>query len=142
MPEPQELLQARRCLSRAEAELHSADGLRELVEGLALLEDVIGTGAASAASTARNLATSYAARIYARVGDAVAADEHVPEPELEHFFKVVLAFDQVRVELPQSAQDLKIAVVRRLIDRYYEGHPIEKKQRALADLAQVARRDP
>ena len=141
MPEPQELLKARRCLARAEAELRSADGLRELVDGLALLEDVIGTGTANAASTARNLATSYAARIYARVGDALAVDEQVPEPELEHFFKVVLAFDQVGVELPRSAQDLKIAVVRRLIDRYYEGHPIEQKQRALAELAQVARRD-
>jgi hypothetical protein len=65
----------------------------------------------------------------------------VPEPELEHFFKVVLAFDQIGVELPQSAQDLKIAVVRRLIERYYEGHPPERKQRALAELAQVARRD-
>jgi len=121
MPEPQELSKARRCLARAEAELRSADGLKELVEGLAFLEDVIGTGTATAASTARNLATTYAARIYARVGDAVAADEQVPEPELEHFFKVVLAFDQVGVELPQAAQDLKIAVVRRLIDRYYEG---------------------
>jgi hypothetical protein len=142
MPEPQELLKARRCLARAEAALRSADGLRELVEGLAFLEDVIGTGTATAASTARNLATSYAARIYARVGDAIAADEQVPEPELEHFFKVVLAFDQIGVELPQAAQDLKIAVVRRLIDRYYEGHPAEQKQRALAELAQVARRDP
>jgi len=141
MPEPKELSKARRCLARAEAEWRSADGLRELVEGLALLEDVIGTGTTSVGSTARNLATSYAARIYARVGDAVAVDEQLPEPELEHFFKVVLAFDQIAVELPQAAQELKIAVVRRLIDRYYEGHPPERKQRALAELAQVTRRD-
>jgi len=141
MPEPQELLKARRCLARAEAELRSADGLRELVDGLALLEDVIGTGTANAASTAHNLATSYAARIYARVGDALAVDEQVPEPELEHFFKVVLAFDQVGAALPESAQELKIEVVRRLIDRYYEGHPPEKKQRVLDELAQIRRSD-
>jgi len=141
MPEPTELSKARRCLARAEAELRSADGLRDLAEGLALLDDVIGMGTARAADTARNLATSYAAKIYAHVGDAVAADEQLPEPELEHFFKVVLAFDQIAVELPQSAQELKIAVVRRLIDRYYEGHPPERKQRALAELAQVARRN-
>jgi len=141
MPEPTELSKARRCLARAEAELRSADGLRDLAEGLALLDDVIGMGTTRAADTARNLATSYAAKIYARVGDAVAADEQLPEPELEHFFKVVLAFDQIAVELPQSAQELKIAVVRRLIDRYYEGHPPERKQRALAELAQVARRN-
>ncbi|HUL81990.1 MAG TPA: hypothetical protein VL131_07605 [Gammaproteobacteria bacterium] len=141
MPEPKELSKARRCLARAEGELRSVDGLRELADGLALLEEVIETGTTTAASTARNLATTYAARIYGRVGDAVATDVQLPEPELEHFFKVVLAFDQIGVELPQSAQDLKIAVVRRLIDRYYEGHPPERKQRALAELAQVARRD-
>jgi hypothetical protein len=141
MPEPKELSKARRCLARAEGELRSVDGLRELADGLALLEQVIETGTTTAASTARNLATSYAARIYASVGAAVATDVQLPEPELEHFFKVVLAFDQIGVELPQSAQELKIAVVRRLIDRYYEGHPPERKQRALAELAQVARRD-
>jgi len=141
MPEPQELLKARRCLARAEADLRSADGLRELLDGLALLEDVIATGTTAAASTARNLATTYAARIYERVAGVVGADEQLPEPELEHFFKIVLAFDQVGVDLPQSAHDLKIAVVRRLIDRYYEGHSPERKQRALAELAQVARRD-
>jgi len=140
MPEPHELTKARRCLARAEANLSSADGLTQLVEGLAFLEEVIGAGTA-AGSTARNLAASYAARIYARVGDAVAGDAQLPEPELEHFFKVVLAFDQIGAALPESAQELKIAVVRRLIDRYYEGHPPEKKQRALDDLAQLARRD-
>jgi hypothetical protein len=141
MPEPQQLSKARRCLARAEADLGSADGLTQLVEGLACLEDVIGAGTATAASTARNLATSYAGRIYARVAEAVAGDAQLPEPDLEHFFKVVLAFDQIGVELPESAQELKIAVVRRLIDRYYEGHPPERKQRALAELAQVKRRD-
>jgi hypothetical protein len=141
MPEPQQLSRARRYLARAEADLRSADGLTQLVEGLAFLEDVIGAGDPNAASTARNLATSYAARVYARVRDFVAGDEQVPEPELEHFFKVVLAFDPIGVELPESAQALKIAVVRRLIDRYYEGHPPERKQQALEELAQITGRD-
>jgi hypothetical protein len=140
MAEPQELTKARRCMARAEASLSSADALTQLVEGLALLDDVIGAGGAPG-STARNLAATYASRIYARVGDAIAGDAQVPEPELEHFFKVVLAFDQIGAELPDSAQALKIAVVRRLIDRYYEGHPPEKKQRALDELAQITRRD-
>ncbi len=140
MAEPQELSKARRCLARAEANLSSADGLAQLVEGLAFLDDVIGAGAA-AASTARNLAQSYAARIYARVRDAVAADPQLPEPELEHFFKVVLAFDPIGDALPKSAQDLKVEVVRRLIDRYYEGHPPEQKQRAFDELAQIRRSD-
>jgi hypothetical protein len=140
MPEPQELSKARRCLARAEANLSSADGLAQLVEGLALLDDVIGSGT-PAATTARNLAMTYAARIYARVGRAVVGDAQLPEPELEHFFKIVLAFDQVGAALPESAQELKIEVARRLIDRYYEGHSPEKKQRALDELAQIRRRD-
>jgi hypothetical protein len=122
-------------LAQAEQDLRSAGGLAQLVEGVALLDDVIGSGAA-AAGTARNLAQSYAARIYARVGDAVA-DAQLPEPELEHLFKVVLALDPVGAALPESAQKLKIEVVRRLIDRYYEGHPPERKQRALEELARI-----
>jgi hypothetical protein len=141
MPEPKELASARRCLAKAEADLSSEDGLTQLVEGLAFLEDVIGTGTATAAKTARNLATSYAARVYGRINAVIATDRQLPEPELEHFFKVVLAFDQIGVELPQSAQDLKIEVVRRLIDRYYEGHPAERKQQALEELAQITGRD-
>jgi len=31
--------------------------------------------------------------------------------------------------------------VRRLIDRYYEGHPAERKQQALEELAQITGRD-
>jgi hypothetical protein len=141
MPEPKELTSARRCLAKAEADLASDNGLNHLVEGLAFLEDVIGSGTTTAAKTARNLATSYAARVYGRIEAVVATDRQLPEPELEHYFKVVLAFDQIGVALPQSAQDLKIAVVRSLIDRYYEGHPPERKQQALEELAQITGRD-
>jgi hypothetical protein len=141
MPEPKELTSARRCLAKAEADLSSDDGLTQLVEGLAFLEDVIGSGTVTAAKTARNLATSYAGRVYGRINAVIATDRQLPEPELEHFFKVVLAFDQIGVELPQSAQDLKIEVVRHLIDRYYEGHPPERKQQALEELAQITGRD-
>jgi hypothetical protein len=141
MPEPKELVSARRCLAKAEAGLGSEEGLTQLVEGLAFLEDVIGSGTATTVKTARNLATSYAARFYGRIDAIVVTDRQLPEPELELHFKVVLAFDQIGIELPQSAQDLKIAVVRRLIDRYYEGHPPERKQQALEELAQITGRD-
>ncbi len=140
MREPRELTAARRCLAEAEAGYRSADGLASLTDGLALLDDVIATGSAAQATTARNLASTYAARIYGRINALVARDSQLPEPELEHFFKVVLAFDQVGTELPASAKALKIAVVRLLIDRYYEGHPAEKKRQALQELEQLAGR--
>jgi hypothetical protein len=140
MREPRELKEARRCLAAAEADLGSADGLARLSEGLALLDDVIVTGARADSRTARNLASSYAGRIYARIGAAVTEDPHLPEPELEHLFKVVLAFDQVSGALPPAAAELKIAVVRQLVDRYYEGHPAEKKRQVLEQLAQLGGR--
>jgi hypothetical protein len=59
----------------------------------------------------------------------------VPEPELEHCFKVVLAFDQVSDALPPASAELKIEVVKALIERYYEGHPPERKRAALEQLA-------
>jgi len=141
MPEPRELADARQCLARAEAEYRSPDALAPLAEGLALLDDVIAAGSAQHAKTARNLASTYASRIFGWIKTLIETDRAVPEPELEHFFKMVLAFDQVAGELPKSAEALKIGVVRQLIDRYYEGHPAEKKQQALRELEQLSGRD-
>jgi hypothetical protein len=140
-PEPRELGDARRRLAEAEADYGSAEGLARLGEGLALLDDVIASGAPPHARTARNLASVYAARICGRISEVIERDAAVPEPELEHYFKVVLAFDLVSEALPPTAKELKIAVVRQLIERYYEGHSPETKQRALAELEQLARRD-
>src|ERR1044072_2687383 len=139
MAESRDLIDARRCLAEGEADYRSADGLGSLEEGLALLDEVIAEAKHPAeAKVARNLAATYAARIYARIAELLARDSQVPEPALEHLFKVVLAFDQVSAALPDSARDLKIAVVRQLIDRYYEGHPPEKKREALRELEQLA----
>ena len=137
MPEPRELAAARRHLARAEAELDSADGLAWLVEGLSLLDGLIAGRDEVTARTAANLAASYAGRIYARIGAAVTKDPQMPEPKLEHYFKVVLALDQVGEALPATAAELKLAVARALIDRYYEGHSPGQKRRALEQLAQL-----
>ena len=137
MVEPQALVEARRSLAEAEAGLDSADGLAQLTEGLALLDDVMGEGPPATERTARNLASAYATRVYQHVADGLN-DRDVPEPALEHYFKLVLAFDRVSAAVPAAAQALKIDVVRRLIDRYYEGYPPERKQRVLEELAQLA----
>jgi hypothetical protein len=122
-------------LAFAEAELDSADGLARLTEGLGLLDELIDGRDAAAARTAGNLATSYAGRIYERIGAALKKAPQLPEPELEHYFKVVLALDQVSGALPARAAELKVAVARALIDRYYEGHTPEQKRAALEQLA-------
>ena len=139
MPESRELKAARRFLAEAETKLASADGLARLTEGLDRLDEVIAAGVAPEAKTARNLAASYASRVYARIRSALDRDAQLPEPELEHYFKVVLAFDQVSACLPSRATDLKVAVVRALVERYYEGHPPERKRAALAELANLDR---
>ena len=106
-------------------------------EGLAIVAEFeeIETGKGSEARTAGNLAGSYAGRFYGRVRDKLEHDPHVTEPELEHYFKVVLAFDHVSEALPASAAELKIRVVEALVERYYEGHPPEHKRAALEQLA-------
>ena len=137
MAEPRELATARRHLAFAEANLDSTEGLARLAEGLGLLDALILGRDPAAARTAGNLAASYAGRIYERIGAAVAKDPQMPEPMLEHYFKVVLALDQVGEALPATAAELKLAVVRALIDRYYEGHSPAEKRRALEQLAQL-----
>lgn len=134
MAESAELRAARRSLAQAESTLDTAEGLDALGEGLSLLEDVIAAGTAEA-RTARNLAASYASRVHGRVRERVTRDRQLPEPLLEHYFKVVLAFDVLSGDLSADAAALKVAVVRALIERYYEGHPSEAKRRALAELA-------
>jgi hypothetical protein len=135
MRESRELSAARACLAEAEGAWSSADGLARLLDGLGRLTDVIETGGKQEARTASNLAASYAGRFYGRVRDKLQRDAQVPEPELEHCFKVVLAFDQVKEALPPASAQLKIDVVKALIERYYEGHPPEKKRAALEQLA-------
>ena len=40
-----------------------------------------------------------------------------------------------RVEMPSSR--LKVEIARRLIDRYYEGHSVEEKRRAVEELMKI-----
>lgn len=134
MPESKELAAARVAMAEAEADLDSAEGLTRLTDGLGRLADVMETGSAAEARTAGNLVASYAGRCYARVRKELERDKQMPEPTLELYFRVVLAFDHVAAALPPAAAELKIAVVEALIDRYYEGHPPEKKRAVLAEL--------
>jgi hypothetical protein len=140
MKESRELSAARVCLAEAEAAWASADGLARLQDGLGRLTDIIDMQVGPEARTAGNLAATYAGRFYGRVRDKLAGDAQVPEPELEHCFKVVLAFDLIKDSLPPAAADLKIDVVKALIERYYEGHSPEKKRAALEQLAAIAPR--
>jgi hypothetical protein len=135
MNESRELGAARAAMAAAEAAWASADGLARLEDGLELVADIIETGKGPEPRIAGNLAASYAGRFYGRVRAKLERDAQVPEPELEHYFKIVLAFDRVRNALPAAAADLKIGVVEALVERYYEGHPPEKKRAVLEQLA-------
>ncbi len=141
MPEPRQLTFAREHLSRAEAAYDTKEGLRRLEEGLALLDEVIATDAADYETVARNLATTYSNRIVSAIRARIETDHAIPEPDLEHLFKVMLAFDQIDFELPADAQALKISIARRLIDLYYEGCSPADKEKALQQLAQISQGD-
>ena len=128
-------------MAEAEAGFTSADGLARLTDGLERLADIMEGDSRAEAQTAANLAASYAVRFYERVRRKIEQDAQVPEPELEHYFKLVLAFDQVGQALPKSAAELKIGVVEALVERYYEGHPPERKRAALEQLAALRKGD-
>jgi hypothetical protein len=136
--EPRELLAAREHLARGEASYGSAAGLAELEQGLGLLDDVMSAKNAAHRAVAQNIAKTYATRIYRSISVVLDGDRAVPEPQLEHLFKVVLAFDQSEVELPDDARTIKIEIARRLIDRYYEGYSPEQKRKALEQLTKIA----
>ena len=137
MSESRELLAAREHLARGEANYRSAAGLAELEQGIGLLDDVMSAKNAGDRSIAESIAKSYATRIYRSIGALLEADRAVPEPLLEHLFKVVLVFDQSEIELPENARTVKVEIARRLIDRYYEGHSAECKREALEQLTKI-----
>jgi hypothetical protein len=138
MPDPAQILTARVHLAKAEASWNTPDGLFHLEEGLGLLDELIGDPASDHQALSRNLASTYATKIYGSIARRLEADRAVPEPDLEHFFRIVLAFDQVDAPLPDIARATKIAIARRLIDRYYEGHPDERRREAIAALEEIA----
>jgi hypothetical protein len=138
MVESPELLSAREHLSRAEARYRTADGLFHLEEGLALLEEVIAGKSPECRTLAHNLASTYSTKIYGCIKTLVEKDRGLPEPDLEHLFKMVLAFDERSFDLPAEARATKIQLVRDLIDRYYEGHSPEAKSAALEQLAEIS----
>jgi hypothetical protein len=142
MAEPPDLETARQRLARAEAILMTADGLIHLKEGLTLLESLIDRNRGTPTeSVARNLGQTYTTRVYERIRRAVEQNRTLPEPDLEHLFSVVRAFDDAGFELPPDARELKVAVVRRLVDYYYEGHSPAEKERVYQQLADISR-DP
>ena len=87
---------------------------------------------------AQNLVATYSNRIYACVRKLVDTDRGLPEPDLEHLFRVVLAFDHRGFDLPADARSTKIDLARQLIDRYYEGHSPAEKRTALERLAMIS----
>jgi hypothetical protein len=138
MPESAEILAARRHLSLAEATYRSADGLFHLQEGLALLDEASAGDDARLAALAKNLALTYASKLCTLVSGLLARDAAVPEPELEQLLKALFAFDDIDIDLPPEARTLKLAIARRLIDRYYEGHSAAAKQQAVEELLRIA----
>jgi hypothetical protein len=139
MAEPPDLKLARDRLAKAEATLMTADGLSHLEEGLALLESVIDRAVATPIGpVARNLGQTYTTKVYQRVRKAIEENRNLSEPELEHLFSVVRAFDDVGFELPQDSGELKVTVVRRLIDYYYEGRSPAEKEEILRRLADIS----
>ena len=142
MSEPKELIAARKHLAKAEVDIATADGLFHLQEGLALLETVHEDPAAGKyRKIAQNLGSAHSAKIHARIHQQVEASRDVPEPELEHSFALIRCFDDTCFELPPGARELKIGLVKRLVDRYYEGYGPEEKQKIYDELARVAQ-DP
>jgi hypothetical protein len=138
MVESPRLLAARGRLSLAEAKYRSAEGLLHLEEGLALLEEVMTGNSPADRTVAQNLVATYSNKIYACVKNLVDTDRGLPEPDLEHLFRVVRAFDHRGFELPADARLTKITVVRCLIDRYYEGRSAAEKRAALEQLASIS----
>ena len=137
MHESAQLKTARHRLAQAEAAISAPEGLVHLEEGLALLDELSEDGDAAQRRIAQTLAATYATKIFGRVHAAIETDRAIPQPTLERYFKLMLAFDQGDFDLPDAARGLKIAVVRRLVELAYEGYPAAAKRKALEQFGAI-----
>jgi hypothetical protein len=138
MPEPKELVDARTHLALGEKTLRTEESVFHFEEGLALLQDVVATGAQQDQRLATNIANTYATKIYGIIGGLLEQDRNMPEPDLEHLFRLLLVFDEGGFELPPGSRTVKIRIGHDLLNRYLEGHASEEKQAALRDLMKLA----
>ncbi|HEY7672609.1 MAG TPA: hypothetical protein VIC71_10360 [Gammaproteobacteria bacterium] len=137
---PIDLASARDHLAKAESMLMTEDGLHHLQEGLALLEAVLdGSPVKQTESVALNLGRTYTSRIYEYIRREVEKNRALAEPELEHVFAVIRAFDEASFDLPPESKGLKVTIVRRLIDLYYEGYTPGQKEEVFKKLAEISR---
>jgi hypothetical protein len=134
-----DLTLARDHLAKAESDLLTEDGLHHLQEGLALVEAVLdGNPAKETESVAVNLGRTYTNRIYDQIRRKVEKSRSLSEPELEHLFAVIRVFDDACFELPPESRSLKVDIVRRLVDLYYEGYPAAQKEAVFRKLAELS----
>ena len=139
MPESRELSAARVCLAEAETSLASADGLARLTDGLERLDDILETGSKAEARTAGNLAASYAAVFMPASAIGSSATPRCRSRSSSIGSRSCWRSTRSKTPCPAAAAELKIGVVRALIERYYEGHPPEKKRAVLEQLAALRR---
>lgn len=114
------------------------DGLFHLQEGLALLETLMLDSESRGADVARALGETYASRIYERIEAELARAGAAPEPLLRHLFAVIRSLDDLPFELPSGSREIKVEVVKQLIDLCYEGHPATAKKEAYRRLTEVS----
>ena len=137
MTEPKQLEIARAHLARAESHYGSPAALEEVQKALAALEEIRDRND-ELTSLSERIAFTYATRLCDQLQRLLQPDAHVPEPQLEHFFKMLRAFDDSIIELPAAARQLKIELAKRLIDHYLEGHSAEDKAKAIRQLLDIA----
>ncbi len=137
MREPKQLEIARAHLARAEAHYSAPTALDHVDKALAVLDEICDRNDEVSALGER-IAFTYATKLCDHLKGLLQNDAHVPEPQLEHFFKILRAFDDSIIELPAAARQLKIELARRLIDHYLEGHSAEEKTKALGQLLDIA----
>lgn len=141
MPEPKKLVDARTHFAIGEKVLRTEESVFHFEEGLALLQDVIATGTQQEQRLATNIANTYATKIYGIIGGLLTQDRNLPEPDLEHLFRLLLVFDEGGFELPAGSRAVKIRIGQDLLNRYLEGHASEEKQAALRELMKLAEDD-
>ena len=108
-----QLQQPRQLLAATEAQFDHPQAVESLRKALLLLEQLLDGGTTAEVRLAENLGDAYVKRLFAMVENRLTDPGAISEPNLAHYFKLLITLENGPYALPEKAQQTKIEVVRR-----------------------------
>ena len=119
--EPGDLTEARRLLSKFEAEIERSEGLARLLEALSLLADVaMDATSTELKQTCSNIVSTYARKVEAKVHPLLTQESPVYRETVDHWLRVFSEFARSGFALPSKVTECHSKLSARQVKQIVE----------------------